>query len=82
MKTKSLFEIDDRTTGDRFTVEYDQKGNRLLVTSEIDKAGARCMIVIDGRDAGLRLAAALVDTLGDAPAPKARASKLPKRVRL
>ena len=79
---QTLFEVDDKLTRDRFAIDYDRKGDRLLVRSAIDNEGERTMVLIDARTAGRRLAESLLEALGDAPAPKARKVKTPRRVEL
>ena len=85
MRTQMVFEIDDSLTGDGLTVELDRKGNRLLISSRIDDAGERTMVVLDARRVGRELADALVLALAGiptAPAPKARSTKTLRRAEL
>ena len=81
-KTQTLFRIDDDLTGDGLVVEIDAKTDRLFVTSRIADAGERVLVVLDAHDVGRRLGRALLEGLGDAPAPKTRATKLPRKVAL
>jgi hypothetical protein len=84
VKSQTIFKLADPTTRDSFAIDFDRKGDRLLVRSAIDNEGARVMVIIDARETGLRLASELLEALRDpiAPRPKRRATKLPRKVAL
>ena len=82
---KSLFVLDDKQTGDRFEIELDEAGDRLLIHSAIDRQGERVMVLVDARRVARELADALVLAMAGVPAataPKPRSPKVPRIVAL
>ena len=79
---KKIFALNDPLTRDSFAIDFDRKGDRLLVRSAIDNAGERVMVIIDARNAGLKLAGALLDALEPLRQLPNRAAKLPRRAEL
>ena len=79
---KQIFVLNDPLTRDSFAIDFDRKGDRLLVRSAIDSEGERVMVIIDARNAGLKLAGALLDALEPLRQLPNRTAKLPRRAEL